>query len=114
MASSTRPPRQPVPGSGPRTDEPFDCAVGPFLSPEERRACLTPEEQRAIAFLKKQKLMAKDMLYEARRTESSGTPDRLQPLSARSRAELEVGIRSAKVEPSVYLGSFAQYADDDE
>lgn len=33
----------------------------------ERRALLTPEEQRTIAELKKQKLLAKDELYEARR-----------------------------------------------
>ncbi len=33
----------------------------------ERRAFLTPEEQRLIAELKKQKLMAKDQLYAARR-----------------------------------------------
>jgi uncharacterized protein YdcH (DUF465 family) len=33
----------------------------------ERRAYLTPEEQRRIANLKKQKLIAKDELYEARR-----------------------------------------------
>jgi uncharacterized protein YdcH (DUF465 family) len=33
----------------------------------ERRAFLTPEEQRLIADLKKQKLMAKDELYAARR-----------------------------------------------
>ncbi len=33
----------------------------------ERRAFLTPDEQRRIADLKKQKLMAKDELYAARR-----------------------------------------------
>ena len=33
----------------------------------ERRAFLTPDEQRLIAELKKQKLMAKDELYAARR-----------------------------------------------
>jgi uncharacterized protein YdcH (DUF465 family) len=33
----------------------------------ERRAFLTPEEQRLIAELKKQKLLAKDELYAARR-----------------------------------------------
>jgi uncharacterized protein YdcH (DUF465 family) len=33
----------------------------------EQRAYLTPEEQRQIVCLKKQKLMAKDELYEARR-----------------------------------------------
>lgn len=33
----------------------------------ERRAFLTPEEQRQMANLKKQKLIAKDELYEARR-----------------------------------------------
>jgi uncharacterized protein YdcH (DUF465 family) len=33
----------------------------------ERRAFLTPEEQRLIAELKKQKLLAKDQLYAARR-----------------------------------------------
>jgi uncharacterized protein YdcH (DUF465 family) len=33
----------------------------------ERRAFLTPDEQRLIADLKKQKLMAKDELYAARR-----------------------------------------------
>lgn len=33
----------------------------------ERRAFLTPEEQRRIADLKKQKLLAKDELYAARR-----------------------------------------------
>ena len=34
----------------------------------ERRAFLTPEEQRRIASLKKQKLVAKDELYEAKRS----------------------------------------------
>jgi len=34
----------------------------------ERRAFLTPNEQRLIAELKKQKLVAKDELYAARRT----------------------------------------------
>lgn len=33
----------------------------------ERRAFLTPQEQRLIAQLKKQKLVAKDELYAARR-----------------------------------------------
>lgn len=33
----------------------------------ERRAFLTPDEQRLIADLKKQKLLAKDELYAARR-----------------------------------------------
>lgn len=33
----------------------------------ERRVYLTPEEQRHVAELKKQKLIAKDELYEARR-----------------------------------------------
>lgn len=34
-------------------------------------------------------------------------------LSAASKAMLEAGIRSAQEKPSVYLGSFAQYTDDD-
>ena len=34
----------------------------------ERRTFLTPDEQRLIAELKKQKLVAKDELYAARRT----------------------------------------------
>jgi uncharacterized protein YdcH (DUF465 family) len=34
----------------------------------ERRHYLTPEEQRQVAKLKKQKLVAKDELYEARRS----------------------------------------------
>jgi hypothetical protein len=34
----------------------------------ERRALLTPEEQRRMAELKKLKLLAKDELYEARRS----------------------------------------------
>ncbi len=38
------------------------------VSQLERRAFLTPEEQRQIAELKKQKLQAKDALYEARRS----------------------------------------------
>ena len=33
----------------------------------ERRAFLTPDEQRLVADLKKQKLLAKDELYAARR-----------------------------------------------
>lgn len=37
----------------------------------ERRAFLTPEEQRLIADLKKQKLLAKDELYAARRAYQS-------------------------------------------
>jgi hypothetical protein len=35
------------------------------------------------------------------------------PLSDESRAQLEAGIRSAKDHPGIYLGSFAQYADDE-
>jgi hypothetical protein len=35
------------------------------------------------------------------------------PLSPEAWAQLEAGIRSAKEKPSVYLGSFAQYADDE-
>lgn len=37
-----------------------------------------------------------------------------QPLSAESRRLLEEGIESAKNSEPVYLGSFAQYADDDD
>ena len=37
----------------------------------ERRAFLTPEEQRLMVDLKKQKLMAKDELYAARRAAQS-------------------------------------------
>lgn len=35
-------------------------------------------------------------------------------LSPKAKASLEAGILSAKTEPLVYLGSFAQFADDDE
>lgn len=38
------------------------------VSELERRLFLTPEEQRQMAELKKQKLLAKDALYAARRT----------------------------------------------
>jgi len=46
----------------------------------------------------------------------ANVPDdsRQVPLSAESQAMLEAGIRSAKEHDPVYLGSFAQYADDDE
>lgn len=35
-------------------------------------------------------------------------------LSPEARAALEAGLESARTQPSVYLGSFAQYADDDD
>ena len=37
-----------------------------------------------------------------------------QPLSDQERADLDAAIRSAQGSPSVDLGSFAQYADDDD
>jgi uncharacterized protein YdcH (DUF465 family) len=40
----------------------------------ERRVYLTPEEQRQMAKLKKQKLVAKDELYEARRSSRPPPP----------------------------------------
>jgi len=40
----------------------------------ERRAFLTPEEQRQVMHLKKQKLVAKDELYEARRSSRPPPP----------------------------------------
>lgn len=40
----------------------------------ERRAYLTPEEQRQVAKLKKEKLVAKDELYEARRNSQPPPP----------------------------------------
>jgi uncharacterized protein YdcH (DUF465 family) len=40
----------------------------------ERRAYLTPEEQRQMVQLKKQKLIAKDELYEARRASQPPPP----------------------------------------
>ena len=40
----------------------------------ERRVYLTPDEQRQMANLKKQKLIAKDELYEARRNSQPPPP----------------------------------------
>lgn len=37
-----------------------------------------------------------------------------KPLSPESEAALDAGIRSGRAEESVYLGSFAKYADDDQ
>lgn len=42
-------------------------ALAAEVSDLERRAFLTPEEQRRIADLKKQKLAAKDRLFELKR-----------------------------------------------
>lgn len=57
--------------------------------------------------------MPKTNRPEATEYNSYEAPDYV-PLSADALAELARGIESAKTEPIVYLGSFAQYAADEE